>query len=193
MGALYQITHKNTKEITMKRVILLSIALASFLVAADQQKPLTKEEQEYNEKVFKRIDDKISEIYKRLDEAKNAKEMGGGTHLDATTLPLMQGSYSISKSGKQQLSEVYVQDSGGGDMYLNKGNNMIISTISDDHTTYKTRGTTVKTPVVYNNNAPKAQTAIKPEINTFSQQGSVSSSLPTNLLPPPPLPRKDLE
>ena len=173
----------------MRKIIMLSITLASFLVGADQPKPLTKEEQEFNEKVFKRIDEKISEMNQRLNEAKNAKEMGG-TRLDATALPLMQGSYSIAKNGKPLLSEVYAQDSGGGDMYLNKGNNMIISSISDDHATYKVDSTTIKTPVVYNNTAPKTQAAIKPEINTVSQ---TRTNLPANLLPPPPLPRKDLE
>jgi len=175
----------------MRKIILLSVALASFLVAADHnksdtKKPLKAEEQEYNEKVFKRIDEKISEIYRRLEENKNIKA-SGGTGLDATTLPLMQGSYTISKNGKPHLSEVYAQDSGGGDMYLNKNNNMIISHISDDHTTYKVGGTMVKTPVVFNNQqTPKStNTVIKPEINTVSQTSSSSS----NLLMPPPLPK----
>ena len=169
----------------MKRVIFLSMALASLLLS-DNNKTLTKEEQEYNEKVFRRIDDKISEIYRRLEETKNMKA-SGGVSLDATTLPLMQGSYTISKNGKLLLSEVYVQDSGGGDMYLIKNNNMIITTVRPDHTTYKVGGTTVKTPVVYNNNAtPKTTTTvIKPEINTVSQTNSSSNFL----APPPALPK----
>lgn len=170
----------------MKRIIFLSMALVSLVLSSDQNRTLTKEEQEYNEKVFKRIDDKISEIYRRLEETKNMKA-SGGVSLDATTLPLMQGSYSITKNGKPLLSEVYVQDSGGGDMYLNKNNNMIISTISPDHTTYKVGGTTVKTPVVYNNNATqKTTTVIKPEINTVSQANNANNNF---LAPPPALPK----
>lgn len=170
----------------MKKIILLSVALASFLVAADQnQKP----EQDFNTEVMKRLDEGLSEMKKRLSDLEQAKSTGGSIKpLDATTLPLMQGSYTISKNGKPLLSEVYAQDSGGGDMYLNKGNNMIISSISGDHTTYKVGGTTVKTPVVYNNNAaPKTSTSvIKPEINTVSQTNNSSTNF---LAPPPALPK----
>jgi len=168
----------------MKKIILLSVALASFLVAADQnQKP----EQDFNKEVLKRVDEGMTEMRKEIADLKAAKYSGGVIKpLDATTLPLMQGSYTISKNGKPLLSEVYAQDSGGGDMYLNKGNNMIISSISGDHTTYKVGGTTVKTPVVYNNATPKTATVIKPEINTVSQTNNSSTNF---LAPPPALPK----
>ena len=169
----------------MKKIILLSVALASFLVAADQnQKP----EQDFNKEVLKRVDEGMTEMRKEIADLKAAKSSGGGIKpLDATTLPLMQGSYTISKNGKPLLSEVYAQDSGGGDMYLNKGNNMIISSISGDHTTYKVGGTTVKTPVVYNNATPKTSPSIiKPEINTVSQTNNSSTNF---LAPPPALPK----
>lgn len=169
----------------MKKIILLSVALASFLVAADQnQKP----EQDFNKEVLKRVDEGMTEMRKEIADLKAAKSSGGVIKpLDATTLPLMQGSYTISKNGKPLLSEVYAQDSGGGDMYLNKGNNMIISSISGDHTTYKVGGTTVKTPVVYNNATPKTSPSIiKPEINTVSQTSNSSTNF---LAPPPALPK----
>jgi len=168
----------------MKKIILLSVALASFLVAADQnQKP----EQDFNKEVLKRVDEGMTEMRKEISELKAAKYSGGVIKpLDATTLPLMQGSYTISKNGKPLLSEVYTQDSGNGEMYLNKSNNMIISSISGDHTTYKVGGTTVKTPVVYNNATPKTATVIKPEINTVSQTNNSSTNF---LAPPPALPK----
>lgn len=171
----------------MKKIIMLSVALASFLVAADQ-KSLSKEDQDFNKEILKRVDEKLSDVNKRLSEMERNKSNGGSgvQKLDASALPLMQGSYSISKNGKPLLSEVYAQDSGNGEMYLNKSNNMITSTISNDHTTYKVGSTTVKTPIVFNNSAPKqTQAIIKPEINTVSQ---TSSSSTTFLAPPPPLP-----
>lgn len=166
----------------MKKIIMLSVALASFLVAADQ-KPSTKDEQEFNREVLKRVDNGLTDMRKEMAELKAMKAGGSGVKLDATTLPLMQGSYTISKNSKPLLSEVYAQDSGGGDMYLNKGNNMIISSISGDHTTFKVGSTTIKTPVVYNNSATSKPTTtiIKPEINNVSQTNSNA-----NYLAPPP-------
>lgn len=170
----------------MKKIIMLSVALASFLVAADQnQKPLTKDEQDFNREILKRVDERLSEMNKRLSEMEKNKSNGGSgvQKLDASTLPFMQGSYTISKNGKPLLSEVYAQDSGGGDMYLNKGNNMIITSIGGDQTTYKVGDTTIKTPAIYNNSAPKqTQTIIKPAINTVSQTNNSA----TNFLAPPP-------
>ena len=40
----------------MKKIIMLSVALASFLVAADQ-KPLPKEDQDFNKEILKRVDE----------------------------------------------------------------------------------------------------------------------------------------
>jgi hypothetical protein len=172
----------------MKKIILLSVALASFLVATDhnQTRPLTKEE-EFNREVLKRVDNGLSEMKRKLAEIENMKASGGGASLDATALPMMQGSYSISKGGKPLVNEVFVQDSGGGEMYLNKHNNIITASMNEDYTTYKVGSTTVKTPIVYNNNAaPKLTKAITPAINTVSQTTN-SNSL--NLLPPPALPK----
>jgi|GEM_PF-6337880 len=173
----------------MKKIIMLSVALASFLVAADQnQKPSTKDEQEFYREVLKRVDNGMTETRKEIAELKAMKASGGNAKLDVETLPLMQGSYTISKNGKPLLSEIYAQDSGGGDMYLNKGNNMIITSISGDHATYKVGGTTVKTPAIYNNSAPKqTQTIIKPAINTVSQTNNSATNF---LAPPPALPTK---
>lgn len=173
----------------MRKITLLSVAFASFLVATDhnQTRPLTQE-QEFNKEVLKRMDNGLSEMKNEIAELKMMKASGGGASLDATALPMMQGSYSISKGGKPLVNEVFVQDSGGGEMYLNKHNNIITTSMNEDYTTYKVGSTTVKTPIVYNNNAaPKLTKAITPVINTVSQTTNSTNTL--NLLPPPALPK----
>jgi len=145
----------------MKKIFLLLSSV--FLVLGYSKENIQNE-------VIQKMDKKIENIYKMIEQAKEAKIKAPKAEkkIDTTTLPIMQGSFIIKKKNKIVKKEISALNPVNENFYyLNKRNNLIIQRINKDYVIYKINKTKVKSALVYNN--------IKdiPKPNTFNKYSTV--------------------
>jgi hypothetical protein len=166
----------------MKKTICMLPLIAIICIADSnvtvQQLPVQQPKQDFNQKVFNQLDQKITEIHQALEDAKNAKiqNESNNVEVDREALPIVQGTFSIYKDGRLKKREAYVRDSGNVQMYINGNNNMITKSISADGVEFKAGNEIVKTPLAYNDSQVDKDEELKPTINKYSTQKVVTKA-----------------
>lgn len=163
----------------MKKISVLSVIVAISLYAGIDTNS-TNNKSDFNQAVFKQLDQKITEIHQAIDAAKQTRMVQPTEKVDKTALPVVEGTYSIYVNNKLKKREAYVKDSGGGQMYINGSNNMVVKSIQDDAVTFKAGSDVIRSPVNFTRTKSTTASMIKPTINNYSSQTAVT---PANNLP----------